>query len=190
MSGVEDKLGREGWVSDENDGLFPRSVRYMWEKMTMRQEQFYVKASFLEIYNEQLRDLLNPSSGILHCRWNSKSGFFVEDLLVVECTSQDDLIAVLHEGLKNRKSGSHELNKDSSRSHSILTVYLISETVNNSDQHIFKKYGKISFVDLAGSERLKESKSQGDMIKETGNINKSLFTLGKVISCLSGEKNA
>lgn len=190
MSGVEDKLGREGWTSDENDGLFPRSVRYMWERMTMKPEQFYVKASFLEIYNEQLRDLLNPSSGILHQRWNVKNGFFVEDLMVVECTSQQDLIAVLHEGMKNRKSGSHELNKDSSRSHSILTVYLISETVSKEDGHIFKKYGKISFVDLAGSERLKESKSQGEMAKETGQINKSLFTLGKVISMLSSEKNA
>ena len=110
--------------------------------------------------------------------------------MVVECTSQQDLIAALHEGMKNRKSGSHELNKDSSRSHSILTVYLISETVNEEDGHIFKKYGKISFVDLAGSERLKESKSVGDMVKETGNINKSLFTLGKVISMLSNEKNA
>lgn len=87
--------------------------------------------------------------------------------------------------MKNRKSGSHELNKDSSRSHSILTVYLISETVSKEDGHIFKKYGKISFVDLAGSERLKESKSQGEMMKETGQINKSLFTLGKVISMLS-----
>jgi len=63
----------------------------------------------------------------------------------------------MHEGIKNRHSGSHELNKDSSRSHSILTVYLISETENIVDNHIFKKYGKISFVDLAGSERLKES---------------------------------
>lgn len=58
----------------------------MWEAMTMRQEQFYVKVSFAEIYNEQLRDLLNPSSGILACRWNVKNGFFVEDLMVVECT--------------------------------------------------------------------------------------------------------
>lgn len=188
MSGVEDRLGREGWTPSDDggeDGLFPRSVRYMWERMTMRQEQFYVKASFLEIYNEQLRDLLNPSSGILHQRWNVRNGFFVEDLMVVECTSQQDLTAVLHEGMKNRKSGSHELNKDSSRSHSILTVYLISETANQEDGHIFKKYGKISFVDLAGSERLKESKSQGEMMKETGQINKSLFTLGKVISMLS-----
>ena len=106
---------------------------------------------------------------------------------MVECTSKEDLIAVMHEGIKNRKTGSHNLNADSSRSHSILTVYLISET-QDDDGHIFKKYGKISFVDLAGSERLKESESQGDMVKETGNINKSLFTLGKVISCLSDNK--
>ena len=93
----------------------------------------------------------------------------------------------MHEGIKNRHSGSHELYKDSSRSHSILTVYLISETENKEDNHIFKKYGKISFVDLAGSERLKESQSEGTMAKETGQINKSLFTLGKVISMLSSK---
>ena len=146
-----------------------------------------MKAAFLEIYNEEVRDLLNPSSGILHCRWNIKSGFFVEELLVVDCTSIDDLIAVLHEGIRNRKTGAHELNKSSSRSHSIMTVYLISDSPGE-DGSSLKKYGKISFVDLAGSERLKESKSQGKMIKETGNINKSLFTLGKVISSLSQKK--
>lgn len=158
----------------------------MWQQMTNRNEQFYVKASFAEIYKEQIQDLLNPASGILHCRWNVQNGFFVEDLTVVECTSKDDLIAVLHEGIKNRKTGSHNLNPDSSRSHSILTVYLISETKNDND--IYKKYGKISFVDLAGSERLKETESKGEMLKETGNINKSLFILGKVISCLSDRK--
>jgi hypothetical protein len=102
----------------------------------------------------------------------------VEDLMLVECATVDDLVAVLHEGMKNRKSGSHELNKDSSRSHSILTVYIISEIQNEAQ--VLKRYGKLSFVDLAGSERLKESKSVGEMVKETGNINKSLFTLGKV----------
>ena len=59
----------------------------MWERMSGSGIQYFVKASFAEIYNEQLRDLLNPSSGILHTRWNSKNGFFVEDLMVVECTS-------------------------------------------------------------------------------------------------------
>ena len=63
--------------------------------------------------------------------------------MVVECTSIQDLIAVMHEGIKNRHQGSHELNKDSSRSHSVLTVYLISETQSKEDNHVYKKYGKI-----------------------------------------------
>lgn len=79
------------------------------------------------------------------------------------------------------------MNKDSSRSHSILLLYLISE-VKTDDGHSFKKFGKMACVDLAGSERLKESKSQGEMVKETGNINRSLFTLGKVISALGDKK--
>ena len=73
MSGIEDRLSRETYVSDETDGLLPRGIRYMWSQMTARPVQFYVKAAFMEIYNEQLRDLLNPSSGILHCRWNVKN---------------------------------------------------------------------------------------------------------------------
>lgn len=87
--------------------------------------------------------------------------------MVVECNSVDDLIAVLHEGNRNRRIGSHEMNKDSSRSHSLLNLYIISQT--NIGGTVSKRYGKIAFVDLAGSERLKESKAQGDMIKETGN---------------------
>jgi hypothetical protein len=189
MAGVEDRLGKADYTSDETDGIIPRGISYLWQEMARKQEQFFVKAAFMEIYNEQVRDLLNPAAGILHCRWNIKSGFFVEDLLVVDCTSIDDLIAVLHEGIRNRKTGSHELNKDSSRSHSILIVYVISET-RSEDGHSFKKYGKVNFVDLAGSERLKETKSAGEMVTETKNINKSLFTLGKVISSLGDRRKA
>lgn len=187
MAGVEENLGKQDYVSNETDGIIPRSISYMWQNMTRRKEQYYVKAAFMEIYNEQLRDLLNPASGVLHLRWNIKSGFYVENMLIVDCTNIDDLIMVLHEGIRNRKTSSHELNKDSSRSHSLLLIHTISEE-KNEDGHSFKKYGKISFVDLAGSERLKESKSQGVMIKETGNINKSLFMLGKVISALGDKK--
>jgi len=188
MAGVEERLGQQDYTSDDTDGLIPRSITYIWQRMLQRPEKFYVKSGFFEIYNEQVRDLLNPSSGILHCRWNSKKGFYVEELMVVDCTSVDDLIAVLHEGMRNRKSGSHELNADSSRSHSILMIYFISE-ITGEDGHTYKKYGKTYFVDLAGSERLKETKSSGGMLNETKNINKSLFTLGKVISALGDKKN-
>ena len=188
MAGSEERLGRADYVSDETDGIIPRSISYVWQRMASRQEKYYVKAGFFEIYNEQVRDLLNPSSGVLHCRWNLKQGFFVEELMVVDCLNIDDMIAVLNEGMKNRKSGSHELNADSSRSHSILMTYFISE-VSSEEGHSIKRYGKSYFIDLAGSERLKETQSSGGMLVETKNINRSLFVLGKVISSLGDKKS-
>lgn len=188
MAGSEERLSRQDYVSDETDGIIPRSISYVWQRMAARSEKYYVKSGFFEIYNEQVRDLLNPSTGVLHCRWNLKQGFFVEDLMVVDCTNIDDLIAVLHEGMRHRKSGSHELNADSSRSHSILMVYFISE-VTSEEGHSIKRYGKSYFIDLAGSERLKETQSSGGMLTETKNINRSLFVLGKVISSLGDKKN-
>lgn len=123
----------------------------------------------------------------MHCRWNAKNGFYVEKLLVVETTNVGDFMSILKEGFKNRKIGAHNLNSDSSRSHTILNIWIITE-VSTEEGHFVKRRGKLSFVDLAGSERLKESQSQGNMIKETGNINKSLFTLSNVIMYLSDKK--
>ena len=77
MAGVEEKLGREVYISDETEGIIPRGFRYLWQSMVNRHEQFYVKASYMEIYNEQIRDLLNPSFGILQARWNVKNVFLV-----------------------------------------------------------------------------------------------------------------
>jgi hypothetical protein len=141
----------------------------------------------VEIYNEQINDLLNTKAVNLQMRGTKDNSFFVEGATVIECKSAKEVVEVLVEGTKNRKVGSHELNKDSSRSHSIFTIYVISES--NANGRPIKKYGKISLVDLAGSERLKDSKSEGIMIKETGNINKSLHVLGKVISFLTIKKD-
>ena len=89
----------------------------------------------------------------MQIRLDQKQGFFVEGLLVIECKKPEDIVEVILQGTKNRKKGSHELNKDSSGSHSILTLYVNSEF--QSQGQTFKKYGKISFVDLAGSRKEK-----------------------------------
>jgi len=127
--------GQEDWerqnVSDI-DGVIPRSVRYIFDQVNARQNtvKYTVRASFLEIYNENVRDLWNPSSGCLSIReyppgyWR---GFYVEDLYIFECTNVEDMLFMLSEGMRHRAVGSHNLNKDSSRSHSMLTFYLESE---------------------------------------------------------------
>ena len=187
IMGRDDSINEKILSNDKYSGIMPKSINYIWSTVGSRQEKYYIKVSFLEIYNEQINDLLNIGNNNLQIRWDQRQGFFVEGLFVIECKKPDDIVEVILQGTKNRKKGSHELNKDSSRSHTILTVYVISEFQSNGEN--FKKYGKISFVDLAGSERLKETHSSGGMIKETGNINKSLFVLGKVISALTDKKN-
>lgn len=111
----------------------------------------------------------------------------MENLKVYQCDTVEDMLVLVNEGMKNRKIGSHKLNKDSSRSHSILIIYVYKEVQSPSGQ-VELSIGKINFVDLAGSERLKETKTRGRMMKEAQQINKSLFTLGKVISILSDKK--
>ncbi|KAF1326517.1 Kinesin-like protein, partial [Globisporangium splendens] len=181
---------RDDALVDLSDGIIPRALKYLFELFEKAPEEvkFVVRASYCEIYNEQVFDLLNPASGALSMRWNNRSGFYVQNLLVVQCDSIDDLMAVVQEGHKNRRVGTHEMNKDSSRSHSIMTVHVDHETTDPSDGHVITKYGKVSFVDLAGSERLKETKSSNT--EETSNVNKSLLTLGKVVSALASKTNA
>ena len=187
IMGRDDAINEKILSNNKFSGIMPKSIKYIWSTVGNRQQKYYIKVSFLEIYNEQINDLLNPTNTNLQIRWDQKQGFFVEGLLVIECKKPQDIVEIILQGTKNRKKGSHDLNKDSSRSHTILTVYLISEY--NSGGESYKKYGKISFVDLAGSERLKETNSKGGMVKETGNTNKSLFALGKVISSLTDKKN-
>eukprot|EP00761_Pharyngomonas_kirbyi_P010376 gb/GECH01010396.1/.p1 GENE.gb/GECH01010396.1/~~gb/GECH01010396.1/.p1 ORF type:complete len:967 (+),score=243.05 gb/GECH01010396.1/:1-2901(+) len=170
--------GPEGFdsLSDFN-GVIPRSAELLFYYLP---DNTRIQCSFLEIYNEKVNDLLDVDSVNLRVRWRRDRGFYPEGLLVVDCNDLEDMQAVLTEGISNRKVSSHELNKDSSRSHSIFTVFIEREWSDGS-----KTLGKLDFVDLAGSERLKISKSRGVNAKETAHINKSLLTLAKVISCLS-----
>ena len=135
-----------------------------------------------------MKDLLNPRDAALAVRYKEGKGFYVENLFVVQCETLEDVLAVLSEGIKNRRKAAHAMNEHSSRSHSIFTLYIDSELQDSTDFHLITKNGKISFVDLAGSERVKETKSEGETLVETGNINKSLLTLGNCISALADPK--
>ncbi|XP_063225816.1 kinesin-like protein KIF12 isoform X2 [Bacillus rossius redtenbacheri] len=175
----------------ENHGLVFRSFMYLFQLLRERSElHFVLKASFLEIYNEKVIDLLNPGTARkpLAVRWSKKSrGFFVENLFTVDCEELDDLLAVLEEGMRNRSVGSHSMNDYSSRSHTILTVHIISEQ-QMEDGVFISKQGKINFVDLAGSEMTKKTHSEGKTLEEANNINKSLMVLGYCIASLSDSK--
>ncbi|KAL1501339.1 hypothetical protein ABEB36_006676 [Hypothenemus hampei] len=151
---------------------------------------FILKASYLEIYNEKVIDLLNAGTirKPLAVRWSKKAcGFFVENLFTVDCEELDDLIAVLEEGMRNRSIGRHNMNDFSSRSHTILTVHITSELPAENGVFITRT-GKINFVDLAGSEMTKKTQSEGKMLEEANNINKSLMVLGYCIASLSDPK--
>lgn len=217
MSGVEEKLGATlaaPTLGDETTrGVIPRSVLYLFRKIkeindaslgdgsgngspgALRIRSVEVRASFAEIYNEQVFDLLNSTQKSLSIREDTSKGFYVQGLSVFTCDSAADMLAVLQEGHRNRRVGSHNLNKDSSRSHSLLSVYVtskvgdvksaVTDDDNEPEHQLLEKKGKIVFVDLAGSERLRDTGTKGKHLKETTNINKSLFTLGKVISTLS-----
>ncbi|KAJ3661534.1 hypothetical protein Zmor_005927 [Zophobas morio] len=175
----------------EKHGLILRSFLYLFQLIQEKTDvHFILKASYLEIYNEKVIDLLNPGSARkpLAVRWSKKArGFFVENLFTVDCEELDDLIAVLEEGLRNRAIGKHNMNEFSSRSHTILTVYITSEEPAEGGVFLSRS-GKINFVDLAGSEMTKKTQSEGKTLEEANNINKSLMVLGYCISSLSDTK--
>lgn len=183
-------------IPEGHEGLLPRSISYMFDKKRKLSDRTITfAASYIEIYKEQVIDLLRPSNKPLAVRWKSDKGFHVEKLLVLECNTEDDLQAVLEEGLSRRRTASHEMNERSSRSHSILTVY-VQSTLRGSDDEALSAvydndipiYGSINFVDLAGSERVKSTKAEGETLAESNTINKSLLALGNCISALSDPK--
>ncbi|KAA0191626.1 hypothetical protein HAZT_HAZT002275 [Hyalella azteca] len=182
LTGPPHLFDKEPDLLSEDHGLIFRSFVYLFNQLEARPEQeFTIQASYLEIYNEKVIDLLNigTNNKPLQVRWSKKRrGFFVENLFSIECSELDDLLAVLEEGLRNRAVASHNMNEYSSRSHTILTVTINSE--QKADDGVFiTKSGKVNFVDLAGSEMTKKTLSEGKTLEEANNINKSLMVLGE-----------
>lgn len=173
----------------EDSGITPRIFEYLFSRIRMEEEsrrdeklQFSCKCSFLEIYNEQITDLLEPSSINLQLREELKKGVYVENLTECNVRTVNDVLKLLLQGAANRKIAATQMNGESSRSHSVFTCIIESRWEKDSMTHF--RFARLNLVDLAGSERQKSSGAEGDRLKEAANINKSLSTLGLVIMSL------
>ncbi|KAL2464505.1 Phragmoplast orienting kinesin-1 [Forsythia ovata] len=179
----------------EECGITPRIFEYLFARIREEEEsrkherlEYSCKCSFLEIYNEQITDLLEPSSSNLQLREDSKKGVYVENLTEYRVRTVDDVLKLLLQGAANRKMAATHMNSESSRSHSVFTCIIESCWEKDSMTHF--RFGRLNLVDLAGSERQKSSGAEGDRLKEAANINKSLSTLGSVNETLSTLKFA
>ncbi|XP_039767681.1 kinesin-like protein KIF12 isoform X1 [Ornithorhynchus anatinus] len=170
-------------VPPELVGLMQRSFTCLLERAQQLETPVTLSTSYLEIYNEQVRDLLSGESPRpLPVRWSKAQGFYVEQLKTVEFRSLDTISQLLQEGLRRRRSSAHTLNEASSRSHALLTVHIHSQSEETLGAQ--SPGGKLCFVDLAGSEKVSDTRSKGQLMLEANNINRSLLALSHCISLL------
>ncbi|EKX43204.1 hypothetical protein GUITHDRAFT_73421 [Guillardia theta CCMP2712] len=178
------------WDPPEQRGIIPRSFARIFSEIDDTHDQnFLVRASFLEIYNEEVRDLLaKDPKNKLDLKEDNDRGVYVKDLTSYVVKGATEMENVLLAGKKNRSVGATLMNQDSSRSHSIFTI-VIESSAEGSDGSRHIRAGKLNLVDLAGSERQSKTGATGDRLKEATKINLSLSALGNVISALVDSKS-
>ncbi|XP_033731250.1 kinesin-like protein KIF28P, partial [Pecten maximus] len=151
-------------------------------------EEYQVTLGMLEIYNEQVRDLLNPKTisqkGGLKVRQDPKKGFYVEQLTSCPVNSYKEIDNKINEGTRNRTVASTNMNATSSRAHTIVAITFTQKTPNETGQSMTRT-AVVNLVDLAGSERADSTGATGDRLKEGSAINQSLSSLGNVIKALA-----
>ena len=174
----------------EHRGITPRSFEHIFQEVTVRDDtKFLIRASYLEIYNEQVRDLLSKDvNARLDLREDPDRGVYVKDLTLHEATDTSQIIKLMAHGTANRSVGATAMNADSSRSHSVFTVWVEMANTNKDGTESIKA-GKLNLVDLAGSERQSKTQATGARLKEATKINLSLSALGNVISALVDGKS-
>jgi len=178
------------WEPPELRGIIPRAFCRVFEQIDETHDQnFLVRASYLEIYNEEVRDLLSKDpKNKLELKEDADRGVYVKDLTSYVVKSVSEMENVLLAGKKNRSVGATLMNQDSSRSHSIFGIIVESSSdAADGSKHI--RAGKLNLVDLAGSERQSKTGATGDRLKEATKINLSLSALGNVISALVESKS-
>ena len=185
QTGCGKSFSMEG-IHDHPDhrGITPRSFEHVFQEVGLRSDtKFLVRASYLEIYNENIRDLLGKDHlQKLDLKEHPDKGVYVKDLSQIVVHNAEEVARLMSKGTANRSVGATAMNADSSRSHSIFTLYIeMCEAQGNADKI---RAGKLNLVDLAGSERQSKTQATGDRLKEATKINLSLSALGNVISAL------
>ncbi|XP_066211760.1 kinesin-like protein KIF11 isoform X1 [Saccopteryx leptura] len=176
------------WEEDPLAGIIPRTLHQIFEKLTDSGTEFSVKVSLLEIYNEELFDLLSPSSDVserlqMFDDPRNKRGVIIKGLEEITVHNKDEVYQILEKGAAKRKTAATLMNAYSSRSHSVFSVTIhMKETTVDGEELV--KIGKLNLVDLAGSENIGRSGAVDKRAREAGNINQSLLTLGRVITAL------
>jgi hypothetical protein len=184
-------------IAEEDLGIIPRVIHLIFEEEAKRRSkaEFIIKCSFLEIYNEELIDLLDsqigdrlPPKREISIREEKNGTISVYGLQEVKVTSAEQMAECLDNGSHARRTASTLMNQQSSRSHGIFTIsieqHLLVQDGEEGNKNEFT-VAKFHFVDLAGSERTKKTGAEGKTLKEGININKSLLALGQVISALT-----
>ena len=183
----------EGVHDDEKRrGIIPRSIEEIFSSIhstASPQLRFLVRASYLQIYNENICDLLKPERNNLSIREDKRRGLYVEGLSEWVVRSPAEIDGLMERGANVRTTGATKMNEMSSRSHAIFIVIVEQTESELTDDNQEFKVGKLNLVDLAGSERVRVSGATGVRLEETKQINKSLSALGNVISALTEMKN-
>ena len=178
----------------DQPGLIPRTCRGLFERVEEEQSgsiTYNVHVSYFEIYNEHVKDLLTPRTNpptYLKIRESKGEGVFVQNLTDEKVSSYEDIERIMKMGDLNRTVASTKMNDTSSRSHAVFTLTLKQIQASTTDDSTTERVARMRLVDLAGSERAGRTEATGQRLREGGNINQSLTTLGRVIQALADPK--
>ncbi|XP_026320336.1 kinesin-like protein KIF13B isoform X4 [Hyposmocoma kahamanoa] len=184
-----------GSPGPDEGGIIPRLCDALFDRIAKQQNPpaltYKVEVSYMEIYNERVHDLLDPETTrrSLRVREHAVFGPYVDGLSQLAVTSFQDIDNLMTEGNKSRTVAATNMNSESSRSHAVFSVVLTQTLCDAATGVSGEKVARLSLVDLAGSERAVKTGAVGDRLKEGSNINKSLTTLGLVISKLADQSS-